>query len=91
MCSVNAKSLLLGGLAVVLVLCLLGAEPFVVPEHYGRYQIETNEGYAFVLDSATGQVWSTIAIANDGIIARIDPNSPFSLPKSLMGAEIMQE
>ena len=56
MCSVNAKSLLLGGLAVVLVLCLLGAEPFVVPEHYGRYQIETNEGYAFVLDSATGQV-----------------------------------
>ena len=91
MCSVNAKSLLLGGLAVVLVLCLQGAEPFVVPEYYGRYQIETNEGYAFVLDSATGQVWSTLAVADDGIIASIDPNSPFSLPKSLTQVGIVQQ
>ncbi|MHC4353646.1 MAG: hypothetical protein ACYTE3_03065 [Planctomycetota bacterium] len=67
---------------VVLVLCLLGADPFVDPERHGRYEIETNEGYAFVLDSATGQVWSTLAVSGAGFTAWIDPNSPFSLPKS---------
>jgi hypothetical protein len=88
--SVNAKSFLLGASAVVMVLCLLGAEPFAGPEHYGRYQIETNQGFAFVLDSATGQVWSTRAYLNDSFASSIDPNSPFSLPKSLIDLEIVQ-
>ena len=77
--SVNVKSLLIGGLLVALVLCLMGAELIPGTEHHGRYQIETNPGYAFVLDTDTGQVWSTRANAND--LGPIDPNSAFSLPK----------
>ena len=86
MCVVNAKSFLIGGLSIALALCLLGAEPFADTEYHGRYQIETNEGHAFVLDSATGQVWSTVAVGNEGFIATIDPNSPFSLPKTFIGS-----
>ncbi len=82
MYSVNAKSFLLGGLVVVLVLCLLGAEPFPGPGPRGRYRIETGTGHAFVLDTITGQVWSTRTGSSTSGIGTIDPNSPFSLPKA---------
>jgi hypothetical protein len=78
MYSIDVKSILIGGLLVALVLCMLGAGTSPVTEYYGRYQIETNPNYAFVLDTTTGQVWSTQA--NDSGIF-IDPNSAFSLPK----------
>jgi hypothetical protein len=78
MLSIHVKSILIGGLLAALVLCMLGGTT-AGPESYGRYQIETNPDYAFVLDTTTGQVWSTKA--NDNI-ELIDPNSAFSLPKS---------
>ena len=40
------------------------AVSFVQPEEYGRFQIETNDSHAFILDSATGQVWSSIFLGN---------------------------
>lgn len=83
----NVKNLLPGGLPVVVVLYLTGAEPFFTSQYIGRYQIEANESYARVLDSATGQVWSTLAIGSGDIISPIDPNSPFSLPKDVVPSE----
>jgi hypothetical protein len=77
--SIDMKSILIGGLLAALVLCMLGGTT-VGPESYGRYQIETNPDYAFVLDTTTGQVWSTQA-TNDIAGIFIDPNSAFSLPK----------
>jgi hypothetical protein len=56
--SINIRSFLIGGLLVFSVMCLLGAANYVLPQYHGRFQIDTNQDYAFVLDSATGQVWS---------------------------------
>ena len=39
----------------------MGAVPWLSDDTFGRFAIETNTGYAFVLDSATGQVWSLYA------------------------------
>ncbi len=56
--SIDTKSLLVGGLLVFSVVCLIGGAPYVAPEYHSRFQIATNQDNAFVLDSATGQVWS---------------------------------
>ena len=62
--SIDVKSALVGGLLVALILCLAGAVPFAERDEFGRFQIETNDSHAFILDSATGQVWSSIFIGN---------------------------
>ena len=59
--TIDMKSVLIGGLLVALILCVVGAVSFAQPEEYGRFQIETNDSHAFILDSATGQVWSLIS------------------------------
>jgi hypothetical protein len=56
--SIDIRSFLIGGLLVFSVMCLLGAVNYVPSEYHGRFKIDTNQDYAFVLDSATGQVWS---------------------------------
>jgi hypothetical protein len=79
--SIDMKSALIGGLVVALILCLFGAVAFVPPEEYGRFQIAVNDGYAFLLDSATGQVWSQMLIDPLGrFYAEPDPN--FYAPKT---------
>ncbi len=78
--SIDIKSALIGGLLVAMILCLAGAVPFVQPEEYGRFQIETNDSHAFILDSATGQVWSsTFYVSGSATRVEIDPN--FHAPK----------
>ena len=62
--SIDMKSLLIGGLLVVLILCLTGAVPFAGREEYDRFKIEASDSHAFILDSATGQVWSSIFVGN---------------------------
>ena len=62
--TIDTKSVLIGGLLVALILCVVGAVPFAQPEEYGRFHIETNDSHAFILDSATGQVWSSIFLGN---------------------------
>ena len=62
--TIDMKSVLIGGLLVALILCVVGAVSFAQPEEYGRFQIETNDSHAFILDSATGQVWSSIFLGN---------------------------
>ncbi len=56
--SIDAKSLIVGGLLVLTVVCLIGGAPYVETKYHSRFQIATNQSHAFVLDSATGQVWS---------------------------------
>jgi len=56
--SINIKSVLIGGLLVVLVLFLTGLVPYADPVEYNRFEIATSENYAFILDTATGQVWT---------------------------------
>ena len=78
--SVDVKSILIGGLLAAIFLCLLGPATYTKTEYLGQYHIETNQDFAFVLDTITGQVWS--AKANDKGGNFIDPNSAFSLPKN---------
>ena len=79
--TIDMKSALIGGFMVALTLCLVGAVPYVLPDFYGRFQIETNDNYAFVLDSATGQVWSEMFPDSQSTIVVVpDPN--FYAPKT---------
>ena len=81
--SIDIKSALIGGLLAALILCLAGGVPYMHWEEYGRFQIETNDSHAFILDSATGQAWSTQAhIPNEErAYYATDPN--FHAPKAL--------
>jgi hypothetical protein len=79
--TIDFKSVLIGGLSAVVILCLIGAVPFVAPEEYGRFQIETNNSYAFVLDSATGQVWSSMFVGPDSGVG-ITYDEDFHAPKT---------
>ena len=80
--SIDMKSALIGGFAVVMILCLAGAVIYVRPDEYGRFKIEVNDGYAFVLDSATGQVWPEMLINIGGGIRYIEPDPNFYVPKT---------
>ncbi len=79
--SIDTKSVLIGGLLVVLILCVVGAVPFVQPEEQGRFQIELSDSHALVLDSATGQVWSTNFDSPSNVIP--SPDAEFYAPKTL--------
>ncbi len=79
--SIDLKSVLIGGFVVAIILFLVGAVPFVDPVEYRRFKIEANDGYAFVLDSATGQVWSEMLTDPEGRF-RIEPDPNFYAPKT---------
>jgi hypothetical protein len=84
--SINIRSFLIGGLLVFSVMCLLGAVNYVLPQYYGRFQIDTNQNYAFVLDSATGQVWSQ-NFPEQGTTIIGSPLDEFHAPKLFVGEE----
>jgi len=86
--SIDMKSVLIGGLLVAIILCLIGAVPFVSPEEYGRFQIETNDSHAFVLDSATGQVWSS-GFYVGGSAIRVENDPDFHAPKTSHSDQIL--
>ncbi len=78
---IDIKSVLVGGLLVLVVLCVLGAVPWLSSDTHGRFQLDTNDGHAFILDSATGQVWSVWTPEGYSIRpAEADPNT-FYAPK----------
>ena len=79
--SIDFKSALIGGFVVALILCLVGAVHYVPTEDHGRFEIETNDSHAFILDSATGQVWSSkFYISSSVVSVGHDPN--FYAPKT---------
>ena len=66
--SIDLKSLLVGGLLALSVLCVLGATPRLLsPEAVGRFTIILSNlpgGDGYVLDTATGQVWPKYSNGN---------------------------
>jgi hypothetical protein len=84
--SVDLKSLLIGSLLVLAVLCILGATPSPVPSApCGRFTIVVSDANAdaFVLDTVTGQVWSRNTLYSENFIKPKlvaekprDPNEP---------------
>ena len=79
--SIDFKSALIGGLMVATIICLVGAVDYVPRGDHGRFEIEANDGHAFILDSATGQVWSEMfPDSQTGIVVVPDPN--FHAPKT---------
>ena len=73
--SIDMKSALIGGFVVAMILCLVGAVRYVPPDDFGRFEIEANDNYAFILDSATGQVWSEMfPDPHASVVVVPDPN-----------------
>ncbi len=68
--SMNLKSLLIGGITAVLVMCAMGDRPttptsVISPEMHGRFTITVVSGahgtvHPYVLDTATGEVWAPV-------------------------------
>lgn len=83
--SLDVKSCLIGALLAVLILCFLGgAAPSVWFESHGRFQITVNENRAFMVDTATGKVWSeefVVPQPGPDYYPFDDPNCAFCLPK----------
>jgi len=80
--SIDMRSVLIGGLLAVIALCLVGAVPFIPSEEYGRFQIETNNSHAFILDTATGQVWSSSFYISSSSLIRIENDPNFHAAKT---------
>jgi len=83
--SIDIKSVLIGVLLATLILFLAGAVPFAHWEEYGRFQIETNETHAFIPDSATGQVWSSIFCDRQSMIGEPNFHAPKTVPLAREG------
>jgi len=80
--SIDFKSALTGGFVVAMILFLAGAVDYVPSDDFGRFKIEANDGYAFILDSATGQAWSQMLTDPEGrFYIESDPN--FYAPKTI--------
>ena len=67
----DPKSVLLGAMVAVVLGCAVGAGDSADPDHradpaISRFQINSNEQHAFVLDTATGQVWERYLPPNQG-------------------------
>ena len=86
--SINIRSFLIGGLLVFLVICMIGAVDILSPDYCGRFQIVTNQNYAFVIDSATGQVWSGYFPPESGHVVVGPPADEFHSPKLSINEDI---
>lgn len=67
--SMNPKSLLIGGLLAVLVMCAMGSWPtettIVSSQMHGRFTIVAQDHDAIILDTATGEAWSRASLKHD--------------------------
>ena len=55
---IDIKSLIIGVLLTVVVFLALGANHSTGTHSCGRYQVGAAQNNAYVIDTATGQVWS---------------------------------
>jgi len=55
--AIDLKSLVIGAIVSGILIFALGAASHPEALRVDRFDIETVEGYVFVLDSITGQVW----------------------------------
>ena len=80
--SIDMKSALIGGFVVAMIVFLAGTVYYVPSDDFGRFKIEANDGYAFILDSATGQAWSEMLSDPEGGIRYIESDPNFYAPKT---------
>ncbi|MBN2183320.1 MAG: hypothetical protein JW715_15530 [Sedimentisphaerales bacterium] len=55
---IDIKSLIIGILAAVCIMFVIGAGQNSRPIYYGRFQLVPVESDAYIIDTYTGQVWS---------------------------------
>jgi hypothetical protein len=73
--SMDLKSLLIGGLLVLLAMCAMGGWPvdpdnvLVSSEMHGRFAIVAQDNDAVVLDTATGETWSQAGMKREQFYA----------------------
>jgi hypothetical protein len=77
--SVDLKSLVIGGLLVLLVMCVVGAVPGLRQESFGRFTIDSTVESAVILDTATGQAWAFEMPR--GLVSSYTPPRVFFAPK----------
>ncbi len=87
--SINLRSFLIGGLLVFSVMCLMGAIDFAPPETLGRFQFTTYEKNAFIIDTATGQLWSQYFSEGATNVTGLPPDE-FHAPKLLIGSHVIE-
>lgn len=68
----DTKAAAVLGISIIVSALITSYAPFAP----GRYQMTANVGHAYVLDTATGQVWEQYAPANSGF-----NDSEFRQPK----------
>jgi hypothetical protein len=79
--SVDFKNLVIGGLLVLLILCAVGAVPWLGQEHFQRFTIVTmNDNRAFMLDTATGQAWN-FEEPGENTVLNVNTRHDFFVPK----------
>mgnify|MGYP000855476605 CR=1 FL=1 len=80
--SIDVKSLLIGSLLVLFVMCLLGTTPRLAPaDPVGRFIIVTSsvsDNAVYVLDTVTGQVWPRYQQGGTGVFLapKLKPQVP---------------
>ncbi len=73
--NIHGKSIIIGLALGLLTAGALGAG-LIHDQQAGRFQLSTNEGHAFVLDTVTGQVWEKFEPTGAG-----DGDADFGNPK----------
>jgi hypothetical protein len=93
--SMNLKSLVIGGVLAVLVMCAMGSWPImpttIVPsEMHGRFTIAVVAGangtvHPYVLDTATGEVWTPerSGVGGEFYIPKLIPGEPNDLDRNV--------
>lgn len=86
--AIDIRSVVIGGLLVLVVLGCLGALPWLPQESFGRFTITTTDRAAFIFDTATGQAW-VFQIPADVVVGlpgteeffspKLDPNTPIPI------------
>jgi hypothetical protein len=80
--AVDFQSLVIGGLLVLVVLCVVGAVPWLGQDRFQRFTIvPMSDNRAFMLDTATGQAWD-FTEPGPNTFLNINTTRDFFLPKT---------
>jgi len=77
--SIDPKSMLIGGLLVLLAVACFAGVPWLQEDTFGRFAMGTTDQGAFILDTSTGQTWAYIV--PEGIVASFPGTDEFFAPK----------
>ncbi len=63
---IDIKSFIMGILVAACIGLVMGAGQYSASSPNGRFEIAVRDNHAYVLDSATGQVWERFILSNQG-------------------------